>query len=367
MVCGLRGFPDVQGGVETHSQHLYPLIVDQGCRVTVLTRHRYQVYPSTSWKGVFFKRIWAPKISVFEAIVHTLLCVLYAAIKRPDVLHIHAIGPSMLTPLARLFRLKVVVTNHGPDYDREKWGSLARVVLRMGEAFGMRYSNRRIVISDVIADLVKNNYGANSDIIPNGVRMPELLKPADTLRRFELLPERYILLVSRLVPEKRHLDLIEAYKRLDDPEWKLAIVGSADHQSNYEQEVLAAAAATPGVVCTGFLSGDELGEVFSNAGVFVLPSSHEGLPIALLEALSYGLPAVASDIPAHLCVKLPQECYFPLGDVARLVSRLKEQIDIPLTAGSRADTRTFVQKNYNWPDIAQLTLGVYQSLAQEKA
>ena len=120
MVLGLRGFPDVQGGVEKHAEHLYPLLVQSGCQVEVITRSPYTSRDHRSWKGITFHRIWTPRLTGIEAFVHSILGVFYAAIKRPDVLHIHAIGPAIVTPLARLLRLRVVVTHHGPDYDREK-------------------------------------------------------------------------------------------------------------------------------------------------------------------------------------------------------------------------------------------------------
>jgi glycosyltransferase involved in cell wall biosynthesis len=348
--------------VETHAEHLCPLLVELGCEVDVIVRTPYQpASVGDEWKGIRFHRLWAPRSKGLEAILHTGLGVLYAGfVRRPDVLHIQAIGPALMVPLARLLGLRVVVTHHGPDYDRQKWGYFARLVLQLGERFGMRWSNGRIVISEVIRGLVKRKHDRDSTLIPNGVVLPGLPDTTSTLAAFGLEPGKYVLLVSRLVPEKRHLDLIEAFQRAALPGWKLAIVGASDHPDAYVREVLDAAAATPGAVCTGLQTGLALRELYAHAGIFVLPSSHEGLPIAMLEALSYGLPVVASDIPANLEVGLSAEHYFPLGDVVALAAHLKDFAAQALTMEARDFRRAWVSGRFDWKDIARRTLAVYQ-------
>ena len=368
MWLGLRGFPGVQGGVETHAEHLCPLLVELGCSVHVLTRSPYQsIDVGDSWKGVHFHSLWSPHSKGLEAILHTLLGVLYAGlIQRPDVLHIQAIGPAIMTPLARLLGLRVVVTHHGPDYDRQKWGRFAKFVLKIGEQLGMRWANKRIVISKVIQGIVWDKQEQDSVLIPNGVVLPELTSSIGSLIPFGLTPGKYIILVSRLVPEKRHMDLIQAFQQANLVGWKLAIVGSADHLDGYTRQVFEAAAKARGVVCTGFQSGKELSELYVHAGLFVLPSSHEGLPIALLEALSYGLPVVASDIPANLEVGLPAENYFPLGDIDALAEKLYKFAITPLTQEAREIRRTWVSARFNWKDIARQTMAVYREGASGK-
>lgn len=305
MVLGLRGFPGIQGGVETHAEHLYPRLRDLGCDIEVLVRSPYwKGEASRGVPGIRFKPIWCPSSNGAEAFVHSFLGVLYAAWRRPDVLHIHAVGPALFAPLAKLFGLKVVVTHHGPDYDREKWSPAAKAILRTGERLGMLFSDARIVISDVIGQLVQRKYGRDSVRIPNGVEIPAALGDDETIRSLGLTSGRYVLTVSRMVPEKRHLDLIEAFGRAGLDGWKLALVGDLSADDAYTRQVVAAAERSPDVVLTGFQKGKALAQLYGHAGVFVLPSTHEGLPIALLEALSYGLPSVASDIPANLEVGL---------------------------------------------------------------
>lgn len=357
---GLRGFPNVQGGVETHAEHLCPRLAAMGCEVEVIARAPYQPALPDEWQGVKFKRVWSPKSKGLEAVLHTFLGTLYAGlISRPDILHIQAIGPALMTPLAKLLGLRVVVTHHGPDYDRQKWGRFARTVLRLGERFGMRWSNARIVISKVIAGIVRSAHQRDSVLIPNGVVLPELPATTETIEKFGLERGKYVVIVSRLVPEKRHLDLIAAFKRAALHGWKLAIVGASDHPDAYVHEVLESAKASSDIVCAGLQTGLALKELYGHAGMFVLPSSHEGLPIALLEALSFGLPVIASDIPANLEVGLPEESYFPLGSVDALAGRLGEFASRPQSAADREERRAWVAGRYDWDAIARSTFEVY--------
>lgn len=364
MWLGFRGFPGIQGGVETHAENLCPLLAERGFDIHVIVRCSYQERAlGDTWQGVHFHRVWAPRSKSLEAILHSTLGALYAGlVKRPDILHIQAIGPALVTPLARILGLKVVVTHHGPDYDRQKWGRVAKFSLKLGEQLGMTWANARIVISQGIGATVHKKYGKESTLIPNGATLPDEQSSSDSLDQFGLETGKYALLVSRLVPEKRHLDLIAAFAQAKIPGWKLALVGASDHPDDYTRRVLAAAADTPNVVCTGFQTGNSLAELFTHAGVFVLPSSHEGLPIALLEALSYGLPTIASDIAANLEVDLPSDHYFPLGDIGRLTERLRDFAARPIKGDDRATRRAWVAERYDWNQIADSTAALYHQV-----
>jgi glycosyltransferase involved in cell wall biosynthesis len=360
MVLGLRGFPGVQGGVETHAEHLYPLLVHQGCKIEVIARSPYLPPGEDVWQGVKLYRLWAPRINGLEALVHSILGVFFAGIKRPDVLHIHAVGPAIVTPLAKLLRLRVVVTHHGPDYDREKWGAAARWVLRLGESWGMRYADQRIVISETIRKLVNEKYGLDSVVIPNGVTMPDIPTSKLAIEKFGLTEGRYVLLVGRLVPEKRHRDLLAAFRLADLDGWKLVFVGGADYASEYSERFEREAGNLPGVVFTGFQSGEVLRELYANAGIFVLPSSHEGLPISLLEAMSYGIPVLASDIPANLEIGLSHDHYFPTGNIDALTGKLKALAPRAAAGINRKDYVEILRNKYNWKEIAVKTLRIYE-------
>lgn len=359
LVLGVRGIPNVEGGVETHVEQLYPRLVSLGCEVDVLVRTPFVPREQRHFGPIRLRRLWSPRTRGLEALVHSVLGVLYAAFARPDILHIHAIGPAIVTPIARLFGLKVVVTNHGPDYDRDKWGAFARYVLHVGERVGMKYSNARIVISQVIGDLVRTHYGRDSKLIPNGVSIHEPHAEADHLARFGLKAGHYFLHVGRMVPEKRQLDLIAAYRSIQPNDWQLAIAGRLTEEP-YSVAVREAAREA-GVVLTGFQKGPALEQLYSHGGAFVLPSSHEGLPIALLEALSYGLPVLASDIPANLAVGLEPPVYFPLGDIpalARALHLYSQQAPDPDAAAKR---RRWIADRYDWDRIAAQTYALYET------
>ena len=363
MVVGLRGFPGVQGGVETHAQYLFPAIASAGFRVTVALRSPYigDAHPS-EWNGVKFVKLWAPRSKSMEALVHTFLAILYAAIRRPDVLHIQAIGPALLTPLARLFGLKVVVTHHGADYDRQKWGPIGKSVLRFGEALGMRAANKRIAVSRTMQAHVRKKYGLEAACIRNGVEPSTAPSSRHALEQFRLEPRKYILTVSRIVPEKRHLDLIAAFTRAGLPGWKLVLAGGSIHPDAYSRSVEDLAAKTRNVVATGFQEGLALRELYGHAGLFVLPSSHEGLPIALLEALSYGLPALVSDIEPHLEIELPVRHYFRMGDVDALAEAIKRMAASEVSAEWSENLKQWTSRRFNWSTSAQETIAIYRSL-----
>jgi glycosyltransferase involved in cell wall biosynthesis len=359
MVLGVRGIPNVQGGIETHALHLYEHLSKHGCDVEVIVRTPFVPREQRTVGKIRLRRVWSPTRPGFEALVHSVLGVFYAGFARPDILHIHAVGPSIVAPIARLLGLRVVMTHHGADYDRDKWGGFARFVLRTGESFGAGFSHARIAISQVIVDLLRKKYNRESDLIPNGVVPPQLLDDAAQVRGFGLEPGKYFLQVSRMVPEKRQIDLIRAFQQTTSIGWKLALVGGLVGDE-YSQNVQKAASSTEHVVLTGFQKGAALQQLYRHAGAFVLPSSHEGLPIALLEALSYGLPVLASDIPANLEVGLDASCYFPTGNVPALSQGLLRIAQAPKDEAAREARRQWVARHYDWEDIAERTLAVYR-------
>jgi glycosyltransferase involved in cell wall biosynthesis len=363
MVLGIRGLPKVQGGVETHAEHLYPRLVELGCEVHAIVRTAFVARGQREFSGVRLHRLWAPRRSGFEALVHSVLGVLYAGIARPDILHIHAIGPAIVTPVARLLGLTVVVTHHGMDYEREKWGAFARGVLRLGERAGMQSSQARIVISRAIRDAVTARYGVEAQLIPNGVPLASEAGDSGQLRRLGLEPGRYFLQVGRLVPEKRQLDLIQAYAS-QKRSWRLAVVGALE-DSEYAARV-AQCANIDGLVLAGYQSGEALRQLYAHAGAFVLPSSHEGLPIAMLEALSHGLPVLASNIAANLEVGLEPASYFPLGNIAALADGLTRLQDAPADLRARAQRRRWTAEKYDWDRIARETLEVYRQARSQR-
>ncbi|WEX75749.1 glycosyltransferase family 4 protein [Sinorhizobium numidicum] len=365
IMLGLRGIPNVQGGVEKHVEMLAGRLSGHGWDVEIVGRRRYLKNRSShSWNGIRVFPLWAPRLMALEAIVHTFIGVCFAALRRPDILHIHAVGPALLVPFARLLRMKVVVTHHGYDYDRQKWNTFAKNMLKLGERFGMRLSHGRIAISKEIVETMGERYNVPVAFVPNGVAVPSSVGATGILAEFGLKRRRYILLAARLVPEKRQIDLIQAFAKLGNSEFRLVLAGGAEFETPYAQQVRAIAGSVPGVVLTGFQSGDRLAELFANAALFVLPSSHEGMPIALLEALAYGLPVLASDIVANRELGLPAEDYFPLGDIDALAAAIDLKIANPPSEDEVLSQIEHVELTHSWTGVALKTLEVYGALTK---
>jgi glycosyltransferase involved in cell wall biosynthesis len=359
-MLGIRGFPNVQGGAEKHAESLACALAALGCDVEAIVRSGYVAKEqSTRWRDVKLSRLWAPRVTGVEAFVHTFLGVLRAAFTRPDILHIHAIGPAFFTPLARALGLRVVVTCHSRNYEHKKWSRFGRTILRLGERAGMRFANGRIAVSDGLAKTLMRTYGMPVTAIPNGIDRPHRIRSTENLQAFGLSPSRYVLMVARIDDDKRQLDLISAFARLLIPDWKLALVGAADHANTYAREVADAARATPGIALLGHQTGAALAELYANAGCFVLPSRFEGQPIAVLEAASYGLPVILSDIAAHREIAIPRARYFAVGDVADLVALLADICAAPAAARLNAVECSGLMAKHDWHTIAQRTLAVY--------
>ncbi|MGA2775291.1 MAG: glycosyltransferase family 4 protein [Candidatus Omnitrophota bacterium] len=375
VVLGTRGFPNVQGGVEKHCEHLYSELIKRGCEVTVFTRMPYMEPSKNEYKGVKLISLKCPRSKHLEAFVHTFQGVLAAKRLKPDILHIHAVGPSLFVPLAYMMGFKVIMTHHGPDYERKKWNLVAKFILRLGEKWGCRGANRVICVSSVIAENIKKKFNVEAKVIPNGVIISETLKTDKILKKFNLEKSRYILAVGRFVPEKGFVELIEAFRQVQSSKngnnscsnWKLVIAGDADHEDKYSLGLKELAKKTPGVIMTGFLYGQDLQELYSHAGLFMLPSYYEGLPIVLLEAMGYGLSCLASDIPANRSVELSVNRFFTPGDIGMMAEKIKHFIDKPLTEEERTTQIKILTEKYNWDKIAEQTLEVYKSvIANEK-
>ncbi len=359
-VLGTRGFPQIQGGIEAHCENLYTRLAALGCDVAVFTRRPYVIYSGAAFKGVKLIPLPCPKQKIFEAFVHTLRGLFYAKRVKPDIVHFHAVGPSFFIPLARFMGFKVVMTHHGPDYKRKKWGLVAKVFLVIGEYLGIRSANEVIAISGVIAEDILKKCGRKAHIIPNGAITSGSLSTDGTLKKFGLEKGKYILSVGRFVPEKGFHDLIVAFIKSQAAAWKLVIVGDADHEDKYSRELKRMAGGSNGVVMTGSLTGQPLQELYSHAGLFVLPSYYEGLPIALLEALSYGLSCLASDISANRSINLAAGRFFKAGDVRELTEKILYFINNPLKTEEKTAQIKEIFEKYSWDDIANKTLEVYK-------
>lgn len=358
VVTGTRGIPNIMGGVETHCEELFPRIAKRGFDVTVIRRTNYVKDDLTEWEGVTLVDIESPKKKSFEAIIHTFRAINEAKRLDADILHIHAIGPALLAPYAKMLGMKVVFTHHGPDYDRDKWGFAAKTMLKLGERLGCMFADEVIVISDVIRNLIKRKYNRTSHVhlIYNGVSQPEICDYPEYFKELGIEKGKYILGMCRFVPEKNLHHLIEAYvkvrEQLSDTDIKLLLAGDTDFEDDYSRK-LKEKARKNGVVLTGFIKGRKLHSLLTNCRCYCLPSSHEGLPIALLEAMSYGVKVIVSDIPANLEVGLDKEDYFHVGNVDALAEKLKTVIQQPL---QHID---YDMKKYDWEKIADQVANIY--------
>ena len=364
VILGTRGFPNVQGGVEMHCQYLAVNLVQLGCEVIVITRKPYIDPNIKEFKGIKLKSLFAFKMKALEAFFHTMIGVLNAFFYRPDILHIQGIGPALFAPLARLLGMKVVVTSHGPNYRHLKWGPFGRFILKVGELFAVCFANRLIVISRFIHDEIKSKYGRESIIIQNGVTVKKPSEQTYLLKQLGIVHQKYILAVGRLVPEKSFHILIEAFEALAIEDWKLVIVGAADHEDEYSRHLMARTKENSAIVMTGYLTQHRLNQLYSHAGLFILPSFYEGLPIVLLEAMGYGLPCIVSDIAGNRTVKLDEDRYFKSGDTEELYHKIKRYIHQPLTAREVLDQIHYISDSYDWRHVASKTIEIYESICK---
>ena len=364
VVTGTRGIPNIMGGVETHCEELFPRIAKRGFDVTVIRRTNYVKDDLKEWNCVKLVNIDSPKKKSFEAIIHTFRAINEAKRLKADILHIHAIGPALLVPYAKILGMKVVFTHHGPDYDRDKCGFAAKTMLKLGERMGCMFADEVIVISDVIRNLIKRKYNRTSHVhlIYNGVSQPEICDYPEYFNELGIEKGKYILGMCRFVPEKNLHHLVEAFTKIKNRDGaediKLVLAGDTDFEDDYSRN-LKEMARKNGVVLTGFIKGKKLHSLLTNCRAYCLPSSHEGLPIALLEAMSYGVKVIVSDIPANKEVGLPESDYFPVGNVDALEEKLKAVIGQPL---QHID---YDMKKYDWEKIADQIKDVYSELANK--
>jgi glycosyltransferase involved in cell wall biosynthesis len=351
------------GGVETHCEELYPRLAKlrPEDEFTVVARRAYVSELYTSYEGIRIVSLPHIKGKHLETVTNTFNSLLYARFALgADVVHIHGIGPALLGPLAKALRMRVVVTVHSRNYDHAKWNRLERLVLRLGEVCAVVCADELIAISDWFADDLRQRFPRHASRIhslPNGANHIYSDVSSDnsvrTLNRYRLQPGKYIIAVGRLVPEKGFHILLDAYSAAG-LDCKLVILGDADHKDHYYQSLQARSSES--VVFPGFLRRLHLRHLLENASLFVLPSYHEGLPIAALEALAAGAPVVLSDIRPNLELALPPDSYFTCGDTKALQAKLEKD---HTTFRVEADT---ILRKYNWENVAIETAKIYTSL-----
>lgn len=343
-VIGTRGFPGIQGGVEAHSYHLYTHMQDVHVRLyrrrAYLTEQSAQTFPNIEYVD-----LPSTRVKGFEAVWHTFLSVLHIAFHRPDVVHIHNIGPGMFAPLVRLMGLPVVLTYHSPNYEHSKWSAPARWLLRQCEKISLRSSNRVIFVNKY--QMEKCGALDKSVYIPNGIDAVTRSDSTSFLEQHAITHGGYLLAVGRLTPEKGLEYLVEAANRLPQVT-QVVIAGASDHDSAY-RDLLERLDVNKKVIFTGFTAGEDLRQLYSHARAYVLPSVNEGFPMVLLEAMAYGLPILCSDIPGTRQVELPEQDYFPVGDVDALTASISHLLEQP------TEPQHYNLDHYDWNTIAAAT------------
>ncbi len=364
-MIGLRGIPAKSGGVEHVVENLAPLLVKLGAEVTVYCRTPYCKERPKTWKGVRLRYLPTINTKHFEAITHTILCTFDSIFRRYDIVHYHAMGNSLMSFLPRLFGKKTVVTLHGLDYEREKWGLMASIYLKLCERLITLFPNRVISVSKKIQEHYLKEFGKEIEFIPNGVEVHEP-NEISSLRRFLLRRDNYVLFLSRLVPEKGVHFLIEAFKKTVTDQ-KLVIVGDTTHTDRYLEELRELSKGDCRIIFTGPLYGKDKFEAFSNASLFVLPSTIEGMPIVLLEAMSFGLCPLVSDIRENLDVIEGKYGFsFRSRDVPDLKKQLEKLIISPeLRKKTGSSAKAMVMKRYRWEAVSEKTYGLYSGLAKD--
>jgi glycosyltransferase involved in cell wall biosynthesis len=361
-VMGLRGVPASWGGVEHQCEQLYSRLAAKGFDVTVYARSGYVDPKITSYKGMRVVCLPTVNSKHLEALVHTFLAVVHAGFSKADILHIYSQGPFLLSPLAKLLkpRAPLFFTCGGLDWQRKKWSAFASFAISIGEWLSAKLADRIVTVSEALKDYYRDRYGARAVCIVNGVDIPPFT-PFEKAPALGLEPGRYFLFVGRLVPEKRIQDLIQAVRTLDG-DLKLAVAGGSAGAEDYERALREAAGDDPRIVFTGNRYGEELTALYSNALAYATASELEGLPLTLLEAMSHGLPCLASDIPPHVEVLRPAGIEtFPVHGVLELARRMRALADMPEAgrAALGAAGLLRVKRDYSWDQAASQLASAY--------
>ena len=355
-----------EGGVEVVVSQLSKRMAQKGHEVICYDRSGNNVATDekSSNKDHYFEGVRIRPVKTFDkkglAALSSSFFGTFSAIKeKPDIIHYHAEGPSVPLIIAKMAGIRTVVTIHGLDWKRAKWGKLSSFYLKLGEKISAKNADEIIVLSENLKDYFKNEYNRQTTFIPNGVDIVSNKPPKQIKKRWGLDEGNYVLYLGRLVPEKGIHYLLEAFKNIST-EKKLVIAGGGSDSLNYEKEIISKAKEDPRVIVAGFVEGDILNELFSNAYVYILPSEIEGMPMSLLEAMAHGCCCITSDIPECVSVLNNSGIVFETANVESLQECLEFALnhqDICKELGDQA--KDLVIKDYDWDAITVKTLALY--------
>ena len=368
-MIGHKFIPSRDGGVEVVVSNLAPHLAEIGYDVTCYNRTNKQFKKlrkngklMREYRGVHL--VWTPTVDRrgLAAMTSSVIATVMASFRRFDLVHFHTEGPCVLCWLPRLLGKKVVVTVHGLDHMRQKWGIFASAYIMQGEKAAIRHANSIIVLSKGVQTYFLEKYGRDTVLIPNGIDPAEIQPACEITKQFGLVSREYILFLGRLVPEKGIHYLIKAYQKLSTDK-KLVIVGGTSDTDDYVRQLYAMAGDTSSIIFTGFQEGIVAEELYSNAYLYVLPSDLEGMPLTLLEAMNYGCCCVTSDISE--CADVMDGCgvTFPHGNVEALRETLQDLCDHPDKAeANRSEARRVVSSKYTWQEVTAQTDELYRKL-----
>ncbi len=376
IMLGQKGIPAIYGGIERHVEELATELAKNGHDILVYARKWYSPKNITKINGI--KIIYTPSLRTkhLDAITHTLTSTIHALFQKPDIIHYHGVGPSLLSFIPRIFlpSAKVITTSHCLDRYHQKWNWLARLMLRLGEWTAIKFAHQTIVVSKTLQSYYLNEYKKQTTYIPNGVRTPNFsilpLKRGTVggviEEKWNLQSNKYLLMVSRLVKHKGAHYLLTAWQfvRQQCPQllqdYKLVIVGGSNFTDNYLNDLKNIAKGDNSIIFTDWQSGQTLEELYANTALFVHPSENEGLPITVLQAMSHARPVLVSDISEHKEIITDDQFWFNNASIASLAEKIIELIKKPaLLEQAGEENKVLVEKNYNWQDITKQTLKIY--------
>lgn len=366
-MLGHKRIPSREGGIEVVVEELSTRMAKAGHKVTCFNRagrhvsgKEFNAEEVKEYKGVRIRTVPTLDKKGLAAMTASVTAAIAVAFGKYDVAHFHAEGPCAMMWLPKLFGKTCVATIHGLDHQRAKWGKLASTYIMLGEKCAVRCADKMIVLSEGVQQYFKDTYGRETVFIPNGVNRA-VEKPAQLIReQYGLEKDSYILFLGRVVPEKGLRYLVEAFRQVDTKK-KLVIAGGSSDTQEFMNELKEMAQGDERIIFTGFVQGQLLEELYSNAYIYTLPSDLEGMPLSLLEAMSYGNCCVVSDIAECADVVEDKAVVFQKSSVDDLRDKLQMLCDkLELVTAYKRDAAEFVVKKYNWDDIVQKTLGLYE-------
>lgn len=372
-MIGHKRIPSREGGVEIVVDELSVRLAAMGHKVDAYNRYGHHVsgkkYDEEYGRGdrKYYKgiRIWIIptfQSSKLNAIVYSFLATLRALTIPYDIIHYHAEGPCTMLWIPKLFRKRVVVTIHGLDWQRAKWGGFASFVIKLGEKTAAKYADEVIVLSQNVQKYFKDTYGRDTTFIPNAINAPERQQAELITAKYGLQKDGYFLFLARIVPEKGLHYLIEAFWQINTDK-KLVIAGGNSQSVEYMEKIHRMAAKDNRIIMTDFVQGRILEELYSNAYAFILPSDVEGMAISLLEAMSFGCCCLVSDICENAEVVEDKALLFARGDIEDLQRKMEYLLQHPeIVEEYRRQSRDYICGKYNWKDVVEKTLQVYRGI-----